>query len=187
MTVQPSPGHEAFDKFLLWLSPDRELALKKHDELMRRLSKYFVRKSCVEAEELAGETRDRVVKIMNAGGEYPNPDSLFFSVAAKVWKEYTRKPKPEPLPADDLLPMPEQETDRKERQAYCLERCLASLPETERDLITRYYQTRGPSNVEARKLWMAEWGVESTLRVKTFRIRTKLRACIDPCMDDTAK
>lgn len=186
MTAKSGPSHEPFENFLVWLSPDRELAFKKYDEIMKKAGKYFVRKGCFESEELAGETRDRVVKIINAGGDYSNPEALFWGVADKVWKEYARKPRPEPLPGDDLLPILPQETEIKERQAYCLQKCLAQLPESERDLITRYYQSRG-HNSEARKLLMADYGSGNTLRVKALRIRVKLRDCMDKCMDETTK
>src|SRR5215472_1454690 len=52
----PDPG--PFEKFLLWLSADSDLALKKHREIMRMITRYFVRKGCPEPEELAGRTRD---------------------------------------------------------------------------------------------------------------------------------
>lgn len=179
---------EPFEKFLLWLSPNRDLALKKHDEIMRRIRKYFVRKGISESEDLACETRDRVIRIVNDGNrEYPNPDALFFSVAAKVRHEYLRKPRPDPLPADNLLPVPEQETEHKELLANCLQRCLARLPVSERDLITRYYEGRGLDNIEARRQLMVEHGGESTLRVKAFRIRAKLRTCINACVTESGK
>lgn len=184
MTAQPP---DPFEKFLLWLSLDRDLALKKHDEIMRRIRKHFVRKGILESEDLASETRDRVIKIVNGSREYPNPDALFFSVAFKVRQEYLRKRKPDPLPADNLLPVPEQETEHKEMLEQCLQRCLARLPDSERDLITRYYQGRGPDNVQARRQLMAEHGGESTLRVKSFRIRAKLRICINGCMTEAGK
>jgi DNA-directed RNA polymerase specialized sigma24 family protein len=187
MTAQPDPSREPFEKFLLWLSPDRNLALKKHEEIMRRIGKYFVRKGILESEDMAGETRDRVIKIVNGSREYPNPDALFFSVASKVRQEYLRKPRPDPLPADHLLPIAEQDTEHKELLAQCLQRCLARLPDPERDLITRYYEGRGLDNVEARRQLMAEHGGESTLRVKAFRIRAKLRICINACMTESGK
>ncbi|HEV3038087.1 MAG TPA: hypothetical protein VHA33_09950, partial [Candidatus Angelobacter sp.] len=87
----------------------------------------------------------------------------------------------------DVLPVTPQETDKKERQSYCLGRCLEQLSESDRDLITNYYQVRGRSNTEARKRLIAEHGGQNTLRVKAFRIRLKLRACIDSCMDETTK
>src|SRR5882762_966523 len=103
MTTQSDPSLEPYEKFLVWLSPDRELAFKKYNEIMRKIGKYFVRKGCPESEDLASETQIRVIKIVYANPAYPNPDALFYSVADKVWKEYARKPKPEPLAADDLL------------------------------------------------------------------------------------
>ncbi len=182
MTAEPDSSRDTFEKFLLWLSPARELAVKKYGEIMQKTGKYFVRKGCPDSEELACETRDRVIRIVNAGNEYPNPEALFWSVAHKVWKEYARKPQPGPLPEDDLLAVPPQETELRERQAYCLQQCLDQLPQSERDLITRYYQSRGHKN-EARKLLMAEHGQGNTLRVKALRIRIKLRACMEACLD----
>ncbi len=187
MTAPSDTSRELFEKFLLWLSPDHELAIQKHSEIMKKMGKYFVRKGCFDAEELASETRMRVIKIVNGGQDYPNSDALFYSVAAKVWKEFARKPRTDPLPADDLLPMHRAEAEDKERQASCLERCLAQLPGPERDLITRYYEVRGRNNTDSRKLLIAEYGGENTLRVKAFRIRGKLRDCINACMDATAK
>ena len=186
-TAQSHPSHEPFETFLRWLSADREQAFKIYGEIMRKMGKYFVRKGCRDSEELSGETRDRVVKIINAGREYPKPEALFYSVASKIWKEYARKPRSESLPSDDVLPLRQQETDKKEQQAYCLEKCLAQLTESDRNLITNYYQVRGRNNTEARKRLMAEHGGENTLRVKAFRIRLKLRVCIDACVNETVK
>ncbi len=187
MTAPPDTTRESFEKFLLWLSPDREAALAKYSEIMKKMNKYFTRKGCLDPEDLAGETRDRVIRIVNASEQYSNPEALFYGVANRVWKEFARKPKPEMLPVDDLLSVFREDNDGKERQSNCLERCLAQLPEPERDLITRYYLLRGRSNTEARKIFMAEFGGENTLRVKAFRIRSKLRICIEACMGGTVK
>lgn len=184
ITVQNDPGREPFELFLHWLSPDRELALKKHNEIMRRLNKYFVRKSCPDPEELAGETRDRVIKIISTGHDYPNHDALFYSVASKVWHESLRRPRTEPLPPDQFLPTSQQETEDKELKAYCLEKCLAQLSASDRDLITRYYQGESYDTIEVRKALMIEHGGENTLRVKAYRIRIKLRTCMRACMEE---
>ena len=175
---------EPFEKFLVWLSADRDLALKKHDEIMRRIKKYFVRKGCPESEELAGDTRDRVIRIISKGGQYPNSDALFFSVADKIWKEYKRKPKPDPLPEDDLLTLHAQDTRAKELLGLCLERCLDQLPALEKSFIQHYYEAH---TFKAKKLLLAEHGEESTRRVKAFRIRAKLRTCIKACMAELEK
>lgn len=177
---------EPFELFLHWLSPDRELALKKHNEIMRRLHKYFIRKNCLDPEELAGETRDRVVKIISTGHDYPNHDALFYGVASKVWYEWARKPKTEPLVPDQYFST-FQETEDKELKAYYLEKCLAQLPASDRDLITRYYQGGGNDTIQARKGLMSEHGGENALRLKVYRIRIKLRTCMRAYMDGTEK
>jgi DNA-directed RNA polymerase specialized sigma24 family protein len=188
MTAQPDPSTEPYEKFLIWLSPDRELALRKYNEIMRKIAKYFIRKGCHESEDLASETQDRVIKIIDASPKYPNPDALFYSVANKIWKEYRRRPKPEQLGADDLVQIPSHSnSDAEERKAVCLERCLSQLPAADRDLITRYYLTHGSGNLEARSRLIAEYGGQNTLRVKAFRIRMKLRACIEACMAKTER
>jgi hypothetical protein len=172
---------EAFERFLRWLSPDRDLAVKKYGEIMQKMVKYFVRKGCSEPEDLAAETRDRIIEILNGPIEYPIPEALFYGVANKIWHEELRKPKPEPLPDEGRFLIPEPTID-KELQAYCLTACLAKLSGFDQDLITRYYDGQGRSKIEARRLLAAACGGENNLRIKTCRIRHRLRNCMEICM-----
>ena len=169
---------EYFDRFLYWLSPDRNLALMKYEEIRRRITKFFVRKGCHDPDELFAEARERVIKIVNAGGDYPNPEALFYGVARRVWLESTRKVEPEPITIDPQAPTPEN----KELESNCLGTCLKKLPQAEHDLITTYYQDTGSNKIAARKRLAAAYGGENTLRIKAFRIRAKLRSCMEACM-----
>lgn len=173
---------EAFERYLLWLSPDRDLAIQKHGEIMQKMARYFIRKACLEAEDLAAETRDRVIKIIAGPIEYPNPEALFYSVARKIWLEETRKPKPEPLPEDHSFPAQEPEIDR-ELQVYCLHECLGKLPRPEHELITSYYEVCEADKIEGRSLLAASCGGKNSLRIKTCRIRSRLRICIERCIE----
>ena len=184
MTAQTASGPGPFEKFLLWLSPDRNLALRKHDELQKKITKYLVRKGCPDSEELFGETRDRVIEIVNAGQEYDNPDALFYSVARKVWLEEQRKFKPEPL-VDDL-PESSHETGTQELIASCLEGCLAKLPGAEREFIIQYYEGEGQGKIESRRRLAAARGGDNIVRIKAFRIRARLRACLTDCLNQAA-
>lgn len=143
--------------------------------------KFFIRKGCHDPEELFGETRDRVMNIIAAGGEYPNPDALFYSVGNKVWHEDRRKIKPDPM--DEDPPCSDPDDGSKELESYCLGQCLIKLPDVERELITRYYEGGGRNKIEARKYLAMEHGGENSLRIKTYRIRIRLRACMDGCMN----
>lgn len=179
MTAASGPG--PFDRFLHWLSPDHDTALKRHEEIRNRITKYFVRKACDDPDELFGETRDRVIQIVAGGGNYPIPDALFYSVARKVWLEYIKKPRPEPIGKND--PPMRAPDPHKEFRAGCLEACLTKMLPSERDLITSYYQGRGREKIEARRLLAIQHGGENTLRIKTFRLRKWLRVCVDDCLN----
>ena len=54
-------SQEAFDALLKWLDSDREQAAMKYEEIRKRLIKIFTGRDCVEAEDLADETINRVV------------------------------------------------------------------------------------------------------------------------------
>jgi hypothetical protein len=179
MTAASGPG--SFDQFLRWISPDRDAALKRYEEIRSKITSYFVRKACDDPDELFGETRDRVIQILAAGGNYPIPDALFYSVARKVWLEDIKKPRPEPIDKNDP-PMPASDP-HKEFRAGCLETCLEKMLPSERDLITGYYQGQGREKIEARRLLATQHGGENTLRIKTFRLRKWLRLCVDDCMN----
>ena len=56
-------SQEAFDALLKWLDSDREQAAMKYEEIRKRLIKIFTGRDCVEAEDLADETINRVSKL----------------------------------------------------------------------------------------------------------------------------
>jgi hypothetical protein len=183
MTAQPASDLGPFEKFLQWLSADREQALKKHDQIRKKITKYLVRKGCPDSEELFDETRDRVIEIVNSGQEYDNADALFYSVARNVWLEEQRKIKPEPLAED--IPGSSWETENKELTAGCLETCLGKLRAGERKFIVQYYEGQGQGKIEGRKQMAGAHGGDNIVRIKAFRIRAKLRTCITDCVNQS--
>src|SRR5438270_5786540 len=84
---------EAFDKFLLWLSPDREESGRKYEELHRKLTRYFTCKGCDCPERLADQTIDRVVRKLASGtldrdGE---PIIICYGFARNIYLEWFRE------------------------------------------------------------------------------------------------
>jgi hypothetical protein len=63
---------EGFDGLLTWLSPDREQAGRKYEEIRLRLIKIYTRRGCTTPEELADEVFNRVTKKLPeiAGSSY---------------------------------------------------------------------------------------------------------------------
>ncbi|HEY6251020.1 MAG TPA: hypothetical protein VI685_13750 [Candidatus Angelobacter sp.] len=130
---------EAFDNLLRWLSSDREEAGRKYEDIRSRLIKLFNCRGCATPEELADDTINRVIKIIQEKApEYSgDPILLFFGVAKNVFHEWTRT---KPLNPDDF---PAPEPNCKDEDLECLEDCLGELDKRERSIITRYYEQEG--------------------------------------------
>lgn len=173
----------AFDNLLSWLSPDREEAGRKYEEIRRRLIRLFNCRGCDSPEELADDTINRVIKILDAKEtEYSgDPILLFFGVARKVFLEWSRKRGLEPK---DVPPVPSLYT---EQELECLDECMWRLPERGRSLIIRYYEQEGRGKIANRQKIAAELGLDmNVLRIQVCRIRKALRDCVFACIQRKA-
>ena len=180
-----SPGTDrgSFDKFLRWLSPERDAAARSYEEIRKKIVRFFVNRGWENHDELFDRTVDRVVVIVERGDEYSNPLALCFGVAIRVEWEERKKPKPEALGERDFAaPEPDEDKKLHEQRLTCLENCLEELPALDRNLITPYYEGQGRAKINARKHLAAQHGGDNTLRIKVFRIRARLRVCISDCL-----
>jgi len=174
---------EAFDKLLEWLSPDREKAGRKYEEIRCRLIRLFNCRGCSNPEELADDTINRVIKIIESeAAEYScAPILLFFGVAKKVFQEWTRRKR---FKREDL-PIPEP--NGHDPELDCLDECMDHLPVRERSVIRRYYEEKGREKIRRRETIAAELGIDvGALRVQACRIRKVLRRCIVNCLETKA-
>lgn len=179
MKIEWTLTREAFDNLLSWLSPDRDEAGRKYEEIRRKLINLFNCRGCENPEGLTDETINRVIKIMeSAATEYSgDPILMFFGVARNVGRESLRKRIP--LPDDVFPPAP----SISEHKLECLEECIRRLPETRRNVITRYYEDQGKKKIQNRQRIAAELGIEiNALRIQACRIRTLLRTCVSSCI-----
>src|SRR5215475_6812289 len=112
-------SQDAFDALLDWLDSDREQAGIKYEEIRARLVKIFTGRSCVEAEDLADETINRVTSRLSAIKEEFTGDRTryFFGVANKVYLEYMRRKSPQPPPVSSA------DSKQVELEYRCLEYC----------------------------------------------------------------
>jgi DNA-directed RNA polymerase specialized sigma24 family protein len=169
---------------LSWLNPDRDQAGNKYELIRRGLVKIFTRRGCFEAEELADETINRVaVKAESLRREYTGePAHYFFGVAKKVCLEYQRK-----SPSFVSLNLHSLElhmADPSEELKFaCLDHCMQQLSPAEREIVWHYYQVGVKAkqrDVLAKRLSLKL----STLRVKVFRLVSKLEKCVTGCMQE---
>jgi DNA-directed RNA polymerase specialized sigma24 family protein len=173
---------ESLEKFLAWLSPNREEATVKYQQIEKRLIVFFGRGGCHVPEDLFDKTIDVACKKIDSGTveRSVDPTAYCYGVARNVLREYRREKKPLPMPEDFAAPRGGPEWD--EQELACMEECLDQLAERQRDLVTRYYEAEGAEKIRARKALAAETGGANMLRIKVFRIRLTLRDCVSECV-----
>jgi len=174
---------ESFDALLAWLSPDREQAGAKYEEIRTRLITIFTCRACGEPEDLADETINRVINKLPEikDGFIGDPARYFYGVANNVHKESLR-PKPTPAP-----PPPSTDADEIERELKCLERCMQQLPKAKRELLVEYYQDEKSAKIDHRKHLAVRLGIAiNALRIRAHRGRVSLADCVRDCLSATA-
>jgi DNA-directed RNA polymerase specialized sigma24 family protein len=171
---------EAFDALLDWLDSDREQAAMKYEKIRRSLIKIFTGRGCVEPEDLADETINRVTSKLKEIEKEFSGDRIryFFGVANKVHLEHLRRKLPQALPPSPTDPK------RIELEYNCLERCIDRLTKENRDLMLRYHGADGRAETEHRRALAAELGIApNALRIRVHRIRLTLKRCVEKCID----
>jgi DNA-directed RNA polymerase specialized sigma24 family protein len=174
---------EQFNQFLNWLSPSREQAAKRYEEIRRRLIKIFTCRGCREAEELADETINRVTRrVPDIADTYTGDQALYFyGVAHKVHLEYLRKISASPPP-----PLVVKSEEEEVRYA-CLEKCMMRLTLENRELLLNYYHEEKQAKIDARRKFAEHLNIPlNALRLRVFRLRESLRACVLKCLKERA-
>lgn len=174
---------EAFDALLDWLDPNRDVAAQKYETIRGRLIKIFACRGCLEAEDLADETMNRVTsKLPEIQATYTGEAvRYFYGVANKIHLEYTRR---KPVPP---LPDPKTDWEQAELESACLDRCVAKLTPEHRELVLSYYQEEKHAKIEHRKQLAQKLGIASNaLRIRAHRIRTALEECVKECLQQAS-
>ena len=181
-----------FDALLTWLDPDRERAGRKYEEIRHSLISIFEWRGCCDAEDLADETITRVINKVPqiAPGYTGEPALYFYAVAKRVVMEVSRR-----YQIREEIEIPERIRDRSqdeeqenlESECECLDECLRTLSNDDRELILRYYQQDQPKIEYRRELARSYDMAPNALRVKVHRIRATLQACINKCLEKRAQ
>jgi DNA-directed RNA polymerase specialized sigma24 family protein len=172
-------SEESFFRLLARLNADPVLAGEEYEKLRARLMYFFERKGCRTPAELSDETINRIARKMEEGLEIENLFKFSYGVARLVLLEHWRDPKREWDQLDQRLSSPRSDREFDELRLQCMEKCLQALPSEERDLIVKNctLDKKGKEEV-ARALGLTM----NALRIRTFRIRTKLHECREKCI-----
>lgn len=180
---------KSFNELLTWLHPERETAAARYETIRGDLIRIFRWRGCSDPEGMADETIIRVTrKVGEMAASYTgSPTSYFYGVAKNLLHEYDRKRDISISPqAEQFIlasPIREENDDSSERVYECFEACLKRLEARERKLAIRYYDGQGKAKIDGRKRLANKLGVDlNALRVRTRRIRARLRECIEKCL-----
>ena len=84
---------------------------------------------------------------------------------------------------DEVASQEAEGQEDRELLHQCFEMCLQALSPHDRKLIIDYYEASGRDKVGSRKRLALERGIKiNELRVHVYRIRLKLRECIEQCI-----
>ena len=173
-------SQEAFDALLIWLDSDREQAALKYERIRGGLIKIFTGRACLEPEDLADETINRVARKLKEIEKDFSGDRAryFFGVANKVHLEHLRRKLPQAMPPSSADP------NRIELEYNCLELCIERLTKENRDLLLRYHGADGGGETELRRELADELEIApNALRIRAHRIRQRLKECLEKCIE----
>ena len=184
-------SQEAFGRFLSWLDNGADTDGQAYLEMRRRLVAYFDRKNCLEPDELADETLNRVARRLEEEGSITSdtPAKFCYTIARYVFLESLRSHRTKEISIeDDARPLANNEhqrtdeRDEKEKMLDCLEKCCNTLEPENRDLIVRYYYGKERAKIENRRLMAQRLGISmNALSIRACRIREKLEICVRKC------
>ena len=178
------PTREAWDKFLLLLDVDIEVAAEKYEAIRRRLILYFECRKRLEAENLADETITRVIKKNDEGVHIDDVMRYCYGVARIVLLEDFVKTRRHDLVQKELLRhskpfLPRDDADDGHILMLTFDECMESLSQENRHFILSYYDDAGRAKIDKRKSLTEKLGVSrNAVTLRAYQIRKKLEKCI---------
>jgi DNA-directed RNA polymerase specialized sigma24 family protein len=177
----PDLSEQAFFRLLARLDADPMLAGEEYEKLRARLMYFFERKGCRVPAELSDETINRVARKIEEGLQIEDVFKFSYGVARLVLLEHWNDPKREWDQLNDRFSSPKSDREFDEYRLECMEKCLRALPPEERDLIVKNCNRDKKGKEElARSLGLTL----NALRIRVFRIRTRLHECREKCVSE---
>jgi DNA-directed RNA polymerase specialized sigma24 family protein len=175
----PDLSREAFSRLLTRLNADPTLAGEEYEKLRARLMYFFERKGCRIPAELSDETINRVARKVGEGVKIEDIFKFSYGVARLVLLEHWNDPKREWDQLDERLSSPKSGREVDEHRLQCMEKCLQALTPGDRDLIVKncLLDKKGKEEL-SRSLDLTI----NALRLRVFRIRSKLHDCREKCV-----
>jgi DNA-directed RNA polymerase specialized sigma24 family protein len=199
---------QAFERLLAWLdessgsggsgsrSGSGGSGGEAYLQMRRRLVLYFQRKRCLNPDDLADETLNRVTRRLEEEGRITDatPARYCYIVAKFVLLEHLRDPEVRRMRDVDVREHAGEPAAapgapaHDERALDCLDRCLSALAPDERTLILDYYRHEQGARIERRRHLAASLGLTANaLAIRACRLRDKLERCVRECRSGRAE
>jgi RNA polymerase sigma factor (sigma-70 family) len=175
--MQSQITQEDFDHLLAWLDFDREAAGVKYEKIRGRLSRLFAARGFYDAEDLADETINRVIKkIQWLKANYTGDPNLYFYGAAKrVAQEAQRRKDKRPVE----LPLSPGDANETEVRMRLLDECLMELSADDQHLLFSYYADDGAVKINNRKQLVHSLRLSpAALRQRAHRLKAKMKTAV---------
>ena len=181
---------QTFRRLLAWLDQGVATNGQSYLAIRQRLLGYFDRKNCLNADELADETLNRVARRLDEEGgniETETPAKYCYIVARFVFMEHLRANEKEIAALDYVShqanAISSEDQDRKEKLLECLDRCATKLESSHRELIFGYYVGEQRVKIENRRSLAQTLGITvNALSIRACRIRDRLEDCVRECV-----
>lgn len=185
----------SFAALLEWLDQGFDTKGEAYLELRRRLVAYFDRKGCINSDELADETLNRVQRRLEEEGNIRSetPAKFCYAVAKYVFLEHLRSGRVREVSDDfsERTPISSSKSHEEEDQMLerelalrCLEKCVRGLDEERREMVIGYYQGEQRRKIENRRALATKFGLSmNALSLRTFRLRERLEICVKKCVE----
>lgn len=176
----------AFNTLLARFDPDREVAARKYQAVRLKLVKFFEWQGSTEPETDADKTFDRLTRKLYGGEDITDIGSYTRGVARMIMRERIKADQKTQQALTEMSQHQVVSSDEKtfiEQQSRCLDECLEQLPEDQRQLILTYYSVADAERIPLRAKLAAEMKTNlNTLRIRAYKIKRQLRACVQSCM-----
>ncbi|HUQ31535.1 MAG TPA: sigma-70 family RNA polymerase sigma factor [Pyrinomonadaceae bacterium] len=169
--------------FMSALDEDPERAGERYEILRRKLMKFFEWRGSVNADELADETINRLVRKIEEGEDIRNLFAYSCGMARLVWLEVLKEQEWARGALEELNASSQYSSQAGSQRIECFESCLEGLTPENRALILDYYRAEKSGKIKLRKQLAEKLGTPvNALRIRAHRIRRQLERCVHDCL-----
>lgn len=176
-----------FKELLNWFSPDEKIAGEEYEKIRTGLERYFRYRGCSDPDNLADTTINRVssrLSTLDLSND-TTKISIFYGFAKNIYREYlTKVSKLDFHKNPDFDYYKEFSFGDEENNVFeCLDKCLSTITDDEKQLIISYYSKDKGDKINLRKKMAKQMEITlNALHVRVYRIKNVLKTCIENCL-----